>query len=45
MRGWISKVSNYSELVAFDEPMRSFVVGKIISTKNIDFKVGEFVVG
>ena len=25
--------------------MRSFGVGKIISTKNIDFKVGEFVVG
>lgn len=45
MRGWISTVSNYLEPVAFDQPMRSFGVGKIISTKNIDFKVGEFVVG
>ena len=45
MRGWISTVSNYLEPVAFDQPMRSFGIGKIISTKNIDFKVGEFVVG
>ena len=45
MRGWINTVSNYSEPVAFGQPMRSFGVGKIISTKNIDFKVGEFVVG
>ena len=27
MRGWISKVDNYSEPVAFDQPMRSFGVG------------------
>ena len=45
MRGWISTVSNYLEPVAFYQPMRSFGVGKIISTKNIDFKVREFVVG
>ena len=45
MRGWISTVGNYSEPVAFDEPMRSFGVGKIISTKNIKFEVGDFVVG
>ena len=35
MRGWISTVGNYSEPVAFDEPMRSFGIGKIIYTKNI----------
>ena len=45
MRGWISTVGNYSEPVAFDEPMRSFGVGKIISTKNIKLVVGDFVVG
>ena len=45
MRGWISTVGNYSKPVAFDEPMRSFGVGKIISTKNIKFEVGDFVVG
>ena len=45
MRGWISTVGNYSEPVAFDEPMRSFGIGKIIYTKNIKFEVGDFVVG
>ena len=34
MRGWISTVGNYSEPVAFDETMRSFGVGKIISSTN-----------
>ena len=45
MRGWISTIGNYSKPVAFDEPMRSFGVGKIISTKNIKFEVDDFVVG
>ena len=45
MRGWISDVGNYSKPVAIDETMRSLGVGKIISSKNEDFKENEYVVG
>ena len=45
MRGWISDIGNYSKPVAIDETMRSLGVGKIISSKNEDFKENEYVVG
>ena len=45
MRGWISSVGNYSEPVPLNDPMRSFGVGKIISSKNNEFLENEFVVG
>ena len=45
MRGWISDVGNYSEPVAIDGTMRSLGVGKIISSKDKDFKENEYVVG
>ena len=41
MRGWISDVGNYTKPVAIDETMRSLGVGKIISSKNEDFKENE----
>ena len=45
MRGWISDVGNYSEPVPLNSTMRSFGVGKIIYSKNKNFKVNEYVVG
>ena len=45
MRGWISEVGNYSEPVPINSTMRSFGVGKIISSKNKNFRVNEYVVG
>ena len=45
MRGWISDVQNYSEPVPLNGTMRSFGVGKIISSKHENFKVNEYVVG
>ena len=45
MRGWISDVGNYSEPVPLNSTMRSFGVGKIIFSKNKNFKVNEYVVG
>ena len=45
MRGWISDVGNYSEPVAIDGTMRSLGVGKIISSKDKDFIVNQYVVG
>ena len=45
MRGWISDVGNYSEPVPLNSTMRSFGVGKIILSKNKNFKVDEYVVG
>ncbi len=45
MRGWISDIENYSEPVPINGTMRSFGVGKIISSKHYDFKVNEYVVG
>ena len=45
MRGWISDAGNYSEPVPINNTMRSFGVGKIISSKNKNFKVNEYVVG
>ena len=45
MRGWISDVGNYSEPVPLNSTMRSFGVGKIIFSKNKNFKVDEYVVG
>ena len=43
MRGWISDIGNYSKPVDIDETMRSLGVGKIISSKNEDFKENEYV--
>ena len=45
MRGWISTTGNYSEPVPLNGTMRSFGVGKIIYSKNENFKVNEYVVG
>ena len=45
MRGWISKVGNYSEPVKINGTMRSLGVGKIIASKNNAFLVDEYVVG
>ena len=45
MRGWISDAGNYSKPVPINSTMRSFGVGKIISSKNKNFKVNEYVVG
>mgnify|MGYP000556456828 CR=1 FL=1 len=45
MRGWISDVGNYSKPVNINSTMRSFGVGKIISSKSKNFKVNEYVVG
>ena len=45
MRGWISDVGNYSEPVPINSTMRSFGVGKIIFSKNKNFRVNEYVVG
>ncbi len=45
MRGWISDAGNYSEPVPINSTMRSLGVGKIISSKNKNFKVNEYVVG
>ena len=39
MRGWISKVGNYSEPVKINGTMRSLGVGKIIASKNNAFLV------
>ena len=45
MRGWINIVGNYSNPVEINETMRRLGVGKIISSKNKLFCVGEYVVG
>jgi NADPH-dependent curcumin reductase CurA len=45
MRGWMNDVKSYIPPVQIGEVMRAGTAGKIVETKNPDFKVGDFVSG
>jgi NADPH-dependent curcumin reductase CurA len=45
MRGWLNDTRSYIAPVQLDEVMRAGGVGKIIKSKNKDFKEGDFVYG
>ncbi len=45
MRGWLNDTRSYIAPVQLDEVMRAGGVGKIIKSKNQDFKEGDFVYG
>jgi NADPH-dependent curcumin reductase CurA len=45
MRGWVSRVGNYSEPVPLGGVMRSFAVGRVVDSRSADFAVGEVVTG
>jgi len=39
MRGWVSAVANYSKPVGVGEVMRSFAVGEIVESQNLEASV------
>ena len=45
MRGWVSRVGNYSEPVPLGGVMRSFAVGRVVDSRSADFAVGDVVTG
>ena len=45
MRGWVSAAANYSEPVALGAVMRSLAVGRVVQSRHLDFREGEFVTG
>ncbi|EPG73404.1 oxidoreductase, zinc-binding dehydrogenase family protein [Leptospira fainei serovar Hurstbridge str. BUT 6] len=45
MRGWMNDVKSYVPPVRIGEVMRAGAIGKIIESKNPDFKNGEYVYG
>src|SRR6478752_4776302 len=45
MRGWVSAAANYSEPVALGAVMRSLAVGRVETSRNPDFRPGEYVTG
>ncbi len=45
IRGWMNEGTTYIRGMALDAPVRAFALGKIIKSKNTDFKVGEYVNG
>jgi NADPH-dependent curcumin reductase len=45
IRGWMNAGTTYIPGMALDAPVRAFALGKIIESKNTDFKVGEYVSG
>lgn len=45
MRGWMNAAKSYIEPVEIDDVMRAGAIGKVIATKNSDFKVGDCVSG
>lgn len=45
MRGWIADTGNYSPPVAIGATMRSLTVGRIVSSRHPDWRVGDVVTG
>lgn len=45
MRGWVSSVANYSEPVPLGTVMRAFTVGRVVASRNSEFRPGEYVTG
>ncbi len=45
MRGWVSSVANYSEPVAIGGVMRSFAVGRVVSSRHPAYQPGDVVTG
>jgi NADPH-dependent curcumin reductase len=45
IRGWMNAGTTYIPGMPLDAPVRAFGLGKIIKSKNKDFKVGEYVNG
>lgn len=45
MRGWMNEGTTYIKGVPIGEVMRAFTVGKIIESKNLNFKIGDTVQG
>ena len=45
MRGWMNDVKSYIPPVQIGEVMRAGTAGKIVESKNPDFKVGDYVSG
>jgi len=45
MRGWVSSVGNYAEPVPIGAVMRSFTVGRIVTSRSEAWRVGDVVAG
>lgn len=45
MRGWVNAVANYSEPVPVGGVMRSLAAGRIVASRNPDFREGQLVAG
>ena len=45
MRGWMNEGKSYIRPVAIGEVMRAGTVGEVVASKNVGFKVGDFVAG
>ncbi len=45
IRGWMNAGTTYIPGMALDAPVRAFTLGKIIKSKNEEFKIGDYVNG
>jgi len=45
MRGWVSAVANYSTPVAIGEVMRAFSAGRVVASRNPNYREGDAVMG
>lgn len=45
MRGWMNTARSYIRPVEIDEVMRAGGAGQVVASENLNFKVGDFVVG
>ena len=45
MRGWVSAVANYSTPVAIGEVMRAFSAGRVVASRNPNYREGDVVMG
>lgn len=45
MRGWIAEAANYSKPVPLGAPMRSFAVGEVVASRNLQYAEGETLMG
>jgi NADPH-dependent curcumin reductase len=45
MRGWVSSVGNYSDPVPLGGVVRAFTVGRVVTSRSTEYRVGDVVTG
>ncbi|MBL0925940.1 MAG: NADP-dependent oxidoreductase [Sphingomonadaceae bacterium] len=44
-KGWMENVADYSAPMALGDPMRGYIVGEVIETRNPEYKLGDMLAG